>query len=124
MPTYQYKCNGCDHAFEIVQSMKDKKKRKCPECKKPRLKRLIGQPIFFIKGEAGTIRHLAERNTENMGRYELGDKQGQQQEAKDKAKKQNTQEQPWYKEHQAASNSEVSKMSESQKTRYIRDGKK
>tara|TARA_R110000824_G_scaffold162282_3_gene337920 strand:- start:8315 stop:8689 length:375 start_codon:yes stop_codon:yes gene_type:complete len=124
MPTYQYKCNNCDHAFEIVQSMKDKKKRKCPECNKLKLKRLIGTPMVFIKGEPSTVGHWAERNTQNMGRYELGDKTGQQKEANDKAKKQTAQEKPWYSKHQTASTSEVSKMSESEKTRYIRDGKK
>ena len=78
MPTYQYKCNNCDHYFEIVQSMKDKKKRKCPECKKLKLQRLLGQPMIFVKGDPSTIGHWAERNTENMGRYEIGDKRGQQ----------------------------------------------
>ena len=88
MPTYQYKCNSCDYAFEIVQSMKDKKKKKCSECKRLKLERLIGTPMVFVKGEAKTIGHWAERKTEKMGRYELGDKTAQQQEAKNKAKKQ------------------------------------
>tara|TARA_R100000808_G_scaffold5713_1_gene17191 strand:+ start:28157 stop:28531 length:375 start_codon:yes stop_codon:yes gene_type:complete len=124
MPTYQYQCDNCDHYFEIVQSMKDKKKKTCPECKKPKLKRLLGQPMIFVKGEPSTIGHWAERNTEKMGRYELGDRTGQQKEANEKAKKQPSEKQPWYKKHQTASNSEVSKMSESQKQRYIKDGKK
>ena len=124
MPTYQYKCNNCDHYFEIVQSMKDKKKRKCPECKKLKLQRLLGQPMIFVKGDPSTIGHWAERNTENMGRYEIGDKSGQQEEAKEKVKNQSSKEKPWYKKHQTASNSEVSKMSEEQKTRYIKDGNK
>ena len=32
MPTYDYRCNGCDHRFELFQSMKDSPSRKCPEC--------------------------------------------------------------------------------------------
>lgn len=42
MPTYQYECDACDHAFDILQSMLDKKLKKCPECGKNRLYRLIG----------------------------------------------------------------------------------
>ena len=42
MPTYDYRCKKCDHEFELFQSMKDKVKRKCPECGKLSLERLIG----------------------------------------------------------------------------------
>lgn len=42
MPTYDYKCNGCGHRFEQFQSMKDKALKKCPECGKNTLERLIG----------------------------------------------------------------------------------
>ncbi len=42
MPTYDYKCNACQHRFELFQSMKDSAKRKCPKCGKNALERLIG----------------------------------------------------------------------------------
>jgi putative FmdB family regulatory protein len=42
MPTYDYRCNACKHEFEHFQSMKDKPLKKCPECGKPSLERLIG----------------------------------------------------------------------------------
>lgn len=42
MPTYDYVCKGCDHAFELFHSMKDAPKKKCPECGKLKLERLIG----------------------------------------------------------------------------------
>ncbi|MEC9372893.1 MAG: zinc ribbon domain-containing protein [Planctomycetota bacterium] len=42
MPTYDYRCNACEHEFELFQSMKDAPKRKCPECGKNALERLIG----------------------------------------------------------------------------------
>ena len=42
MPTYQYECEACDHAFEILQSMLDEKLKKCPACDKNELNRLIG----------------------------------------------------------------------------------
>lgn len=42
MPTYDYRCNACHHEFELFQSMKDSPKKKCPECGKNALERLIG----------------------------------------------------------------------------------
>jgi putative FmdB family regulatory protein len=42
MPTYDYVCDGCGHAFELFQSMTDSAKKTCPKCKKPKLRRLIG----------------------------------------------------------------------------------
>lgn len=42
MPTYDYICDGCGHAFELFQSMTDSVKKTCPECGKKKLRRLIG----------------------------------------------------------------------------------
>lgn len=42
MPTYDYICRACGHKFELFQQMSDPVKRKCPDCGKPKLERLIG----------------------------------------------------------------------------------
>jgi putative FmdB family regulatory protein len=42
MPTYDYECPKCGHAFELVQSMRDAPITKCPKCKKAGVKRLVG----------------------------------------------------------------------------------
>ncbi len=42
MPTYDYVCNSCEHAFELFQAMSARVKRKCPECGERSLERLIG----------------------------------------------------------------------------------
>ena len=42
MPTYEYVCDACGHEFELFQAMSASVKRKCPECGKLKLKRLIG----------------------------------------------------------------------------------
>ena len=122
MPTYEYRCGSCDHGFEIVQSMKDKTKRKCPECKRHKLKRIFGTPFVFVKGDPQTIGHWAERNTEKMGRYELGDKQGVQEEANKKAKGKT--EKPWYAKDSSASTREIKNMTPEQKLNYIKKGNK
>lgn len=48
MPTYDYVCEKCGHAFEEFQSITAKPLRKCPECKKLALKRLIGTGAGII----------------------------------------------------------------------------
>ena len=42
MPTYGYKCDHCEHEFELFQSITASPRRTCPECKKRKLRRLIG----------------------------------------------------------------------------------
>lgn len=42
MPTYDYECDACGHEFELFQSITEPVKRKCPECGKPKLRRLFG----------------------------------------------------------------------------------
>jgi putative FmdB family regulatory protein len=42
MPTYDYECSACGHTFELFQGINENPKRKCPECKKQKLRRLFG----------------------------------------------------------------------------------
>jgi putative FmdB family regulatory protein len=42
MPTYEYACPKCGHTFEAFQSMRDAPLKKCPQCGKSGVKRLIG----------------------------------------------------------------------------------
>ena len=42
MPTYEYVCDACEHEFEEFQSMSEKPLKKCPQCGKNKLRRLIG----------------------------------------------------------------------------------
>lgn len=48
MPTYDYECDACNHTFEMFQSITAKHIRKCPECGKPKAKRLIGAGSTII----------------------------------------------------------------------------
>ncbi len=48
MPTYEYVCTECEHHFDEFQSITAKPLRKCPQCGKSSLKRLIGTGAGFI----------------------------------------------------------------------------
>lgn len=41
MPTYDYFCEGCNHEFDAYHSI-NLKLKKCPECGKNKLIRLVG----------------------------------------------------------------------------------
>ncbi len=49
MPTYQYACTECDHAFEQVQSFSDDSLTVCPECD-GRLRKLFNAVGVVFKG--------------------------------------------------------------------------
>ena len=42
MPTYDYACDACKHEFEQFESITVEPQKKCPKCKKNKLRRLFG----------------------------------------------------------------------------------
>ena len=48
MPTYDYQCDACNHTFEEFQSFSEEPLKKCPECKKNKLRRLLGTGAAVI----------------------------------------------------------------------------
>jgi putative FmdB family regulatory protein len=48
MPTYEYKCSACEHTFERFQSITAEPVKRCPECGKAKVKRLLGTGAGLI----------------------------------------------------------------------------
>ena|SRR5947209_20322371 len=48
MPTYEYKCDACGYAFERFQPITAAPIKRCPECGKAKVKRLIGAGAGMI----------------------------------------------------------------------------
>jgi len=48
MPTYEYQCDACNHNFDEFQSFSDKPLKKCPKCRKPKLRRVFGAGAAVI----------------------------------------------------------------------------
>ncbi|MDP2940855.1 MAG: zinc ribbon domain-containing protein [Candidatus Omnitrophota bacterium] len=47
MPTYEYECKTCGHAFEVSQSITAKPLEECPKCGKS-VRRLISSGVGLI----------------------------------------------------------------------------
>lgn len=50
MPFYEYKCQACQHQFEVMQKMNDTPLKTCPNCHKDSLSKLISSTGFQLKG--------------------------------------------------------------------------
>lgn len=48
MPTYDYECDACGHTFEEFQMMSEEPLKKCPACKKKKLRRLPGTGAAIV----------------------------------------------------------------------------
>ena len=53
MPIYEYKCEDCGKAVEILQKGRNSEPVECPECGSKNLKRLLSRPgAILMKGSS------------------------------------------------------------------------
>jgi len=50
MPIYEYACGKCGHEFELEQRITEDPVKTCPKCRARKVKRLISQTSFVLKG--------------------------------------------------------------------------
>jgi putative FmdB family regulatory protein len=50
MPIYEYACAKCESEFEVEQRITEDPIKTCPKCRSRRVKRLISQTSFTLKG--------------------------------------------------------------------------
>lgn len=77
MPTYDYVCDACQHAFEEWQSFKDEALTKCPQCKKKKLRRLFGGGAAIIFKGSGF--YETDYRKDSYKQAEKADKEAQTQ---------------------------------------------
>jgi len=73
MPIYEYQCQACGHQLEVLQKVSDAPLKKCPECGKPKLQKLMSAPSFRLKGagwyetdfKSGKKKNLADSGKED-----------------------------------------------------------
>lgn len=50
MPTYEYVCKNCGHAWEVEQRISADPVTECPSCHEPKAQRQISGGNFILKG--------------------------------------------------------------------------
>ena len=73
MPIYEYQCQQCEHQFDTLQKLSDKPLRKCPECGKLKLTKLISAAGFRLKGAGWYETDFKSGSKKNLA---AGDKSG------------------------------------------------
>lgn len=120
MPLYDYQCKHCEHIVEdVFQHMSEDPLKKCPECKKHKLERIITGGIHGFVSGSNTIGNLADKNAK-INKNKIAEEGHKKKETEPQQQK------PWYKDpkYGIASSKEINKMSNEQKTRYIMEGRK
>ena len=77
MPTYEYKCDACGHAFEKFQSITAAPIKKCPQCGKSKVRRLIGTGAGLIfKGSGFYITDYRDQSYKDKAKADSGSADG------------------------------------------------
>ena len=73
MPTYEYKCDACGAEFERFQSITAEPIKRCPECGKAKVRRLIGTGAGLIfKGSGFYITDYRDKSYTDKAKAETG----------------------------------------------------
>ena len=67
MPTYKYRCNECDHEFEVRQRMSDDPITECPVCGGG-VRRVVGSVGIVFKGSGFYV--TDNRSSNGKGRVQ------------------------------------------------------
>ncbi len=68
MPTYEYLCEACSHAWEVEQRITANPLTECPSCHEPRAKRQISSSAgFLLKGGGWTGTSTSTRSSSAAG---------------------------------------------------------
>lgn len=62
MPLYEYRCESCEHQFEVIQKFSDPHVSICPKCGAGPVVKLISSPAFTFKGTGFYITDYARKD--------------------------------------------------------------
>jgi putative FmdB family regulatory protein len=123
MPVYVFICEACNHNLEVEQNIKKPtpNRKKCPTCKKNKLKMVLFAPHVYNKpgNDNISVGLLSDRNassfSENQKRA-IDEKHGIKRKEKDTKKN--------FWETSDTNLQQISEMTPAQKKKYIDTGKK
>ncbi|MCK4378438.1 MAG: zinc ribbon domain-containing protein [Deltaproteobacteria bacterium] len=61
MPIYEYRCEKCQHQFDLLQKITDEPVKECPECGGP-VSKLISSTSFILKGSGWYVTDYGKGN--------------------------------------------------------------
>jgi putative FmdB family regulatory protein len=61
MPLYEYRCDACEHRFEIIQRFSDDPISVCPSCGNGPVVKLLSSPAIQFKGSGWYITDYARK---------------------------------------------------------------
>lgn len=67
MPLYEYRCESCDHQFEVIQKFSDAPIAVCPKCAAGPVVKLFSSPAFQFKGSGWYITDYARKDKDKGG---------------------------------------------------------
>jgi len=67
MPIYEYKCEKCGEEHEVMQKMTEKPLTVCQSCG-GRLKKMISNTSFVLKGSGWYVTDYADKNRKNSAK--------------------------------------------------------
>ena len=73
MPIYEYECTKCGHQTEKWQKFSDLPITKCESCK-GKMKKLMSQSTFHLKGTGWYVTDYASKRSENQEKSEKSTK--------------------------------------------------
>ena len=121
MPTYVFQCEECEYQLEVEQSIKKPtpNRKKCPNCKKNKLSRVLFAPHVYNKpGDDNiTLGLLSDRNASRFSEDQkrtIDEKNGVKRESKKREKH--------FWEAPDKKMKKIASMSNEQKKRYIEKG--
>ena len=62
MPIYEYECDACGHHMEALQKFSDPPLSECEACRSHKLKKLISQSTFHLKGTGWYVTDYASKS--------------------------------------------------------------
>jgi putative FmdB family regulatory protein len=84
LPLYEYLCRACGHRFEHIQKFSDPILKKCPNCKKLKLEKLLSAPAVQFKGTGWYVTDYGGKKSES-DKSESADKGSSDKGSSDKA---------------------------------------
>lgn len=134
--TYEYECTNCGEFYSEDRTISDYRengpRKKCKNCKKLKLERIISKPLVSKMAEPKTVGSLAEENyrknkskIEEEARIRKDERYNNIREraAKNGVELPKDRPEPKKSPHETKTDAEVNKMTQERKVKYMMEGK-